>query len=1147
MLMRKFYTIKQARFFLTAAMALSGWLLIANTAQASLAASVSYSVTRQSTSAAANHEARFITPSGVDAPTDTIVLTFDGGFDLSSVGAGDIDLLHGPSTGLETSETLSSSAAAGVWGVSLGASIITFTAPTDAAAGEIAANDRVTIRIGTNAAGGLNKIINPSSVQTARVILSGVFGDFAEMAVAIVDNDQVSVSATVAGTPPSPPIPAPGDLIAPKISNVQVINITKSSATVLWSTDENADSKVEYGISLSYGSGTVTNSAYVKQHSLVLIELTSSTTYHFKITSRDEAYNTITSGDYTFKTLGYDNPPEISSIQVLDITDAWARVTWNTDELADSRVDYGTTNQYDLFLIQPGWVLQHSMLITGLSQSTLYHFSVTSRDLMNNAASSADFTFVTLSDITPPANVIDFKAEGGNGVVHLSWTLPPDSDLAGVMIRRRTDAYPKNKTDGDLIFSGRGSSLDDTGVINGTTYYYAAFAFDYHDNFSSGALAQAAPSGPAAPVPENSDALCANGQDDDLDGLIDCLDSDCAEQAICKPPLPPAPVPEPIPVPVPPPAPAPVPAPAPAPAPGPAPSPVPSGPAPTPQGIILQISPIFYGAGGTVELIPDYTKELGAISGSAVTVVVPIGGLGVEPESAYLVVDQSVYNLAPSADAASFVGTFIVPALGLHKTSVSVTFKGGGSAVSEYNIVSQVGGRVVEELLVGLSDKPIPGALVSLYVDNGGWVIWHAAPYNQRNPTLTGTNGEYAFIVPNGRYYIQINKDGYYAKRTPERIISKNAAGEVIGLVAMPPPLKEVIRPELSPVENAVAVAKNIGEKITARATEVRAFVQTPEVKRAVEKKVSPAIMTVAVINIATALPFFNLLVYLQFLFTQPIMLFGRRRREKWGVVYNSLSKQPLDLAIVRLQHAETKILMQTRVTDRAGRYSFITKGGGYLMEAVKSGFVFPTQYLAGQTADVDFLGLYHGGQITTQAGETISHNIPLDPVERVETPRRIMVKKILRKIQSKIAFISIITALATFIISPTLLVGALLAFQVLMFFIFRRLAVQKKVKEWGVVYDEEIKKPVSQAVVRIFDKKFNKLLETQITDNSGKYGFLARRNVYYLTAEKQGYVKYISPDLDLTSKDETLIDQNISLKRPVLVKIVNPFSQPLS
>jgi hypothetical protein len=60
--------------------------------------------------------------------------------------------------------------------------------------------------------------------------------------------------------------------------------------------------------------------------------------------------------------------------------------------------------------------------------------------------------------------------------------------------------------------------------------------------------------------------------------------------------------------------------------------------------------------------------------------------------------------------------------------------------------------------------------------------------------------------------------------------------------------------------------------------------------------------------------------------------------------------------------------------------------------------------------------------------------------------------------------------------------------------------------------------------------KKFNKLLETQVTDRNGTYGFFVGRNVYYVTAQKTGYARYVSPDLDLSKKDSAVVDQNIRL-----------------
>jgi hypothetical protein len=67
--------------------------------------------------------------------------------------------------------------------------------------------------------------------------------------------------------------------------------------------------------------------------------------------------------------------------------------------------------------------------------------------------------------------------------------------------------------------------------------------------------------------------------------------------------------------------------------------------------------------------------------------------------------------------------------------------------------------------------------------------------------------------------------------------------------------------------------------------------------------------------------------------------------------------------------------------------------------------------------------------------------------------------------------------------------------------------------------------------VVRIFDKRFHKLLETQITDKDGKYAFFAGPNVYMLMADKAGYEAYHSPDLDLTQAKNPVISEKIILQ----------------
>ena len=93
-------------------------------------------------------------------------------------------------------------------------------------------------------------------------------------------------------------------------------------------------------------------------------------------------------------------PPVISNINVTNITDDAATITWTTDQLSDSLVDYGTTTLYESVASDLALTTSHSITLAGLSQGTLYHFMLTSTTNKNVSASSGDNTFTTTSPIT---------------------------------------------------------------------------------------------------------------------------------------------------------------------------------------------------------------------------------------------------------------------------------------------------------------------------------------------------------------------------------------------------------------------------------------------------------------------------------------------------------------------------------------------------------------------------------------------------------------------------------------------------------------------------------------------------------------------------------------------------------------------------
>ena len=94
----------------------------------------------------------------------------------------------------------------------------------------------------------------------------------------------------------------PVDTTPPIISGVSATSLTLSGATIAWTTNEAADSQVEYGVTTSYGFTTTLDPALVTSHSQTLANLSAGATYHYRVLSSDAAGNPAASGDFTFTT-----------------------------------------------------------------------------------------------------------------------------------------------------------------------------------------------------------------------------------------------------------------------------------------------------------------------------------------------------------------------------------------------------------------------------------------------------------------------------------------------------------------------------------------------------------------------------------------------------------------------------------------------------------------------------------------------------------------------------------------------------------------------------------------------------------------------------------------------------------------------------
>jgi hypothetical protein len=1197
-------------------------------------------------SGAADHVIRFTTPTGVHASAKTIILSLPA-FTLGSVDVSDIDVTHGPTTGAETSETLAASAASGVWGVAISGTTITLTSPTNAASGEIAVNDKVIITIGT-AAGGTHQITNPSSEGNYTIAIAGTFGDTGSMVVHVTDMGVQNVTATVpssgGGGGGGGSGGGSGDTTAPTISNVAVTSSSPTTALVTWVTDESATSIVNYGHTIAYASGTVTIPGLVISHSVPLSGLVPCATYHVRVTSADQMSNSASSADVAFTMPCDTTPLVISGVQITNITDTTALVSWTTNKPSSSVVDYGITNAYGSQNTIPGNVVLHSVPLTGLASSTTYHVRARSVDLSLFQDQSGNVTFTTTGDTTPPANVV-LTAVPEDGRIRLSWIPPSDADFAGTIVVRTVGSSPTGPTDGTLIYNGSGTAITDTNVTNGVTYIYAAYAYDANGNVASGALASAAPRGTTpiltmtlAATPGDGRVMLAwvlpndplvvktrimrttgsapqNPTEGDLVYLgpgANAVDTnvtngteyfytafalDASDQVLVSASA----------------------------------RAVPSGPiisrfmtlfatpgdgrvdlrwttpsspdvtaihlvrregvyptgpldgtalfvgngttftdtdvtngttyyygvygvnaqgmalanaiaAATPQGLIktvttttralVQPSVILLGANGTLPLSIGTGGTIGVLTGSSVLVRVSESSIDGVPRTMTVSLHDATYALTLNPATRAYEGIITMPAPGTYSALVAVTLTDDRTGAAILPLLVRPAGRVVSQALFSASVAYLSGARVTLYDDSAGDShIWNGALYGQANPITTDVQGVYAFQVPPGAYHMELEADGYVRVKTATQYTDANVIGDTISLVQIPTPIVEVLRStSTTPQEKVVVLAQSVTDRVLFGVKTVQQLLVTPAVQEATTKVAAPTILTVTVLNTASALPLFNIFAYLQYFFTQPLLLFGRRKRKQWGVVYNAITKQPIDLAVIRLLHADTGLIVQTRVSDRQGRYQLHAHPGRYRIEVVKVGFAFPTEYVRGKSTDVQFTDVYHAEVIQVNEEATLTPNIPLDPIVPEETPRQVFMRVWLVRAQHVFAFSGVVASCVAFIISPNVALALLVVAQFFIFFLFRRLNIPTPPKSWGIVKDAASHTPLARVIVRIFESKYNKLLETQITDAQGRYSFLARNNVYYVTAEAPGYRRERLPDIDLTHKDETVIAENIKL-----------------
>ncbi|MFH0853982.1 MAG: fibronectin type III domain-containing protein [bacterium] len=217
--------------------------------------------------------------------------------------------------------------------------------------------------------------------------------------------------------------------------------------------------------------------------------LSAGETYYYKISSQDTQNNISNFSAVVSDTAdgqgGTDaTPPLISNVAISDISDTSAIISWTTDELSNSAVNYSTSAQ-ELNLIKNIDSMQtsHSTTLNLLSPSLTYYFKVKSTDPSNNFSTDDNngnyYNFSTLADSTGPSISSAIESDITSGSAKISWTTdePATSQIQyGIQSGTLTLSTSLNQA---LSLS---HLVELSGLSENTIYYYKIISNDEQGN-----------------------------------------------------------------------------------------------------------------------------------------------------------------------------------------------------------------------------------------------------------------------------------------------------------------------------------------------------------------------------------------------------------------------------------------------------------------------------------------------------------------------------------------------------------------------------------------------------------------------------------------------------------------------------------------
>jgi len=279
-------------------------------------------------------------------------------------------------------------------------------------------------------------------------------------------------------TRPTPDTAPPVVLTGPTITN-----ITHSGAMVEWTTNEPSTGSVVYGLT-GEPDQAVLDTALATTHRVTLTGLSTETIYYLKTAAKDAVNNGPTSTPViSFRTVAAPDtsaPVILEGPMAINISNSGATIIWKTDEPATSGVSWNDGTVYGV-LSDDSLNTSHSVRLTGLTASTQYNFTVSSKDTFSNGptlSTAAIFTTLPVPDTKPPVIILQPVVKNVNHQMALIYW-ETDEPTDSVIEYGTTATFGTADAQAELLTK---HNRPLTGLLAGTTYYFRVLATDVSGN-----------------------------------------------------------------------------------------------------------------------------------------------------------------------------------------------------------------------------------------------------------------------------------------------------------------------------------------------------------------------------------------------------------------------------------------------------------------------------------------------------------------------------------------------------------------------------------------------------------------------------------------------------------------------------------------